>query len=386
VKPHLPQPRGPVSEVLHEHLARAPGPLPPWPAIPGPLTDEDLQLALHLCYGLHYDGFAGVSDDWEWTPSLLDLRRHLEREFLRSLEADTPPRCGAPGTEVEADQLGHRLRHLLSVAGGPSLSSYLDDRGTEDTLREFVIHRSIYQRKEADPHTWVIPRVRGRAKSALVHLQSDEYGGGVPGRSHAELFATTMAALDLDPTPGAYIDQVPGVTLATDNLVSYLGLHRRWRGALVGHLAAFEMTSVVPMTRYASAVRRILRDEQAAEFYDVHVRADVEHGEIAATDLVTGLAESDPQAAEDVLFGAGALLGVERRFTEHLLASWALGASSLRLPSPEEGVRAPTDRHVPCPDRLRFGRDALLSVGTQKDGDGFGCGFEPAGSGAIPAS
>ena len=132
-----------------------------------------------------------------------------------------------------------------------------------------------------------------------------------------------MAALDLDPAPGAYIDQVPGITLATDNLISFFGLHRRWRGALVGHLAAFEMTSVVPMSRYASAVRRILHDENAAEFYDVHVEADVAHGQIAASDLVIGLAESDPDAAADVLFGAVSLLGVERRFANHLLDSWA---------------------------------------------------------------
>ena len=216
-----------------------------------------------------------------------------------------------------------------------------------------VIHRSIYQRKEADPHTWAIPRVRDRAKSALVQLQADEYGRGQPGRSHAELFATTMAVLELDPSPGAYIDQVPGVTLATDNLISFFGLHRRWRGALVGHLAAFEMTSVVPMSRYASAIRRIAVSEKGAEFYDVHVEADVAHAELAATDLLMGLTESDPDAARDILFGVAALLLVERHFANHLLDSWALGASSLHLPSSETCWSIPTRLHVLCLEDLR---------------------------------
>jgi hypothetical protein len=167
-----------------------------------------------------------------------------------------------------------------------------------------------------------------------VTLQADEYGNGLAGRAHADLFATTMDALGLDPTPGAYIDQVPGVTLATDNLVSFLGLHRRWRGALVGHLAAFEMTSVLPMSRYASAVRRLIGNEPAAEFYDVHVAADVQHATIAAEELITGLAESDPEAIGDLEFGVAALLQVERRFSDHLLSRWVAGTTSLRAVAP----------------------------------------------------
>ncbi len=208
------------------------------------------------------------------------------------------------------------------------------EAGSYDNLREFIVHRSIYQLKEADPHTWAIPRLRARAKSALVTLQADEYGNGIPGRSHAELFAITMAALDLDSTPGAYIDCVPGLTLATDNLVSILGLHRQWRGALVGHLAAFEMTSVVPMSRYAAAFRRLGVGERAAEFYDVHVVADQTHEQIAETDLLGGLAESDPEALADVLFGVWTLMEVEARFASHLLGSWRSNRTSLLLRSP----------------------------------------------------
>ena len=212
-------------------------------------------------------------------------------------------------------------------------------------FREFVIHRSIYQRKEADAHTWGIPRLRGRAKSAIVRLQSDEYGNGVNGKSHVDLFADTMLALDLDPTPGAYIDQVPGVTLATDNLVTMFGRHRRWRGALVGHLAVFEMTSVLPMSRYAAALRRMRGATEGIEFYDVHVEADVAHAQIAADDLIGGLMESDPEAAADIPFGAAALLTVESLFSRRLLGAWDVGCSSLQ-PSASLG---PRPMGGPCP-------------------------------------
>jgi len=331
--PRLPSPRGPLSELLIHQLQGRPDGLPGWtPALLHALSEEDLQLALHLCYGLHYDGFGGVDELWEWEPSLLAVTGLLEKRFLRPLIEEATWAGNGPGLDGDLPTITARVRQQLNSAGGPSLSAFMLEHGGRDQLREFVLHRSIYQRKEADPHTWAIPRLRGAAKSAMVTLQADEYGGGTPGRTHAELFAQTMKALDLDPAPGAYIDEVPGVTLATDNLVSLLGLHRRWRGALVGHLAAFEMTSVVPMGRYARAVRNILGDEVAAEFYDVHVEADVRHEVIAVDDLITGLAATDPEALRDVPFGVAALTAVESRMSQWLLSCWSTGVTSLRQP------------------------------------------------------
>ena len=62
---------------------------------------------------------------------------------------------------------------------GFSLSGWLLQHGTRFHARELAIHRSGYQLKEADPHTWAIPRLTGRAKAAMVMIQADEYGGGV---------------------------------------------------------------------------------------------------------------------------------------------------------------------------------------------------------------
>ena len=71
----LPQPRGAVTERLLHALRAGPGPVGP----AGDPDEEDLQLALYLCYELHYRGLPGVDDRWEWEPSLLALRAELER-------------------------------------------------------------------------------------------------------------------------------------------------------------------------------------------------------------------------------------------------------------------------------------------------------------------
>jgi hypothetical protein len=118
------------------------------------------------------------------------------------------------------------------------------------------------------------------------------------------------------------------VTLDTVNLMSFFGLHRRWRGALVGHLALFEMCSVAPMGRYAAALRR-LGIPGAAPFYDVHVEADARHEVIALHDMARELVREEPRLARDVVFGARALDAFEAMFAEHLIAAWSAGRSSL---------------------------------------------------------
>jgi len=326
----LPTPRGAISELLLDRLSLDVHDLEP-EAIEAPddvLADEDLQLSLYLCYELHYRGLPGVHERWEWEPSLLALRRRIETVFEEALY----DRIGRPGTGAAAAGMDRALRAVIEADEGPSLSRYLQREGTREQMLEFMVHRSAYQLKEADPHSWALPRLSGPPKAALVEIQADEYGGGRPGRVHAELFAQAMAAVGLDCRYGAYLDSIPGLTLATVNLISLLGLHRRWRGALVGHLAVFEMTSSIPNRRYSRALRRLGFGEDAMTFYDEHVVADAVHENIAAVDLAGGLARQDPSLAPDVIWGARALVEIEAEWARRLLDRWAEGDSFLRSP------------------------------------------------------
>jgi Iron-containing redox enzyme len=307
----LPQPRGPLSERLFEALEGAPdeGLEAPGAVVSAdPIGDEDLQLALYVAYEIHYSGIRGVDEGWEWAPSLLAFRAELERPFEAAVAE-----LVEPAAEEELRSMGEALQRIVAEDPGPPLSRYMETQGTRDQMLEHVIHRSAYQLKEADPHSWAIPRLGPRPKAALLEVQADEYGGGSAERMHAVLFAKTMAALGLDPTYGAYLERLPVVTLATVNLMSGFGLHRRRRGAIVGHLAAFEMTSSIPNRRYGNALRRLGFDREATHFYDEHVEADAVHENIAAWDLAGGLAAEEPAVAPDILFGARALLQIEAR-------------------------------------------------------------------------
>ena len=290
-----------------------------------PLGDDDLHLALYICFELSYRGFADVDPAWETQIPLLQLRGLMEEAFLGALEQEIPPDAG-----IDPDRVGELLFELEREDDGPSLSRFLESRATLAQFREFVIHRSAYQLKEADPHSWAIPRIDGPPKTALLEVQSDEYGGGRSERMHSHLFAKTMCGLGLDPCPNALIDRLPGTTLATVNLMSALGLRRARRGAIVGHLAMFEMSSSRPNRGYGNGLRRLGADRETTDFFDEHVEADAVHENIAAYDLAGGLARMEPDLATDILFGARALLFLDARFADRLLRCWEQGRSSLR--------------------------------------------------------
>ncbi|MDQ1688589.1 MAG: hypothetical protein QOK42_1564 [Frankiaceae bacterium] len=327
VKPRgLPSPRGPLSALLIDQLAGPVRGVGRPPAYSGdPVHGEDAALALYVLYELHYRGFADVDEDWEWEPSLLATRAELERDYIARVTE-------LVGPVPEAGDVVTGLQAAMSVVEGPSLSMYAAERADLRELRELAVHRSAWQLKEADPHSWAIPRLAGRPKAALIEIQKDEYGEGVQRDMHQVLFGLTMESLGLDASYGAYLDHLPAVTLATVNLVSMFGLHRKWRGALCGHLATFEMTSVAPMGNYAAAMRRLGMSTDSRHFYEVHVVADAHHSSVGAEELAGGLVEQEPELLPQVLFGAAAVSVLERHFADHVLDSFGQGETSLLKP------------------------------------------------------
>jgi Iron-containing redox enzyme len=326
----LPPPRGPLTEQLFEALMGPPGAglaLPDRFDAADPIADDDLQLALYVAYELHYTAIDSVDEGWERSPALLAFRNALEEPFEEAVAA-----LVAPATADELASVPEALQAIVAEDPGPPLSRFVETQASAEQVREHVVHRSAYQLKEADPHSWAIPRLGPGPKAALLEVQFDEYGGGNGERMHSVLFAKTMAGLGLDPAYGAYLPRWPGVTLATVNLVTGFGLQRRRRGALVGHLAGFEMTSSIPNRRYGNALRRLGYGPEVTHFYDEHVEADAVHENIAAWDLAGGLAAAEPEVAADILFGARALLQVEALWATHLMDSWERGDSSLRAP------------------------------------------------------
>ncbi|MGI8723604.1 MAG: iron-containing redox enzyme family protein [Geodermatophilaceae bacterium] len=323
----LPEPRGPISAAVINALRGAPIAL----EVPED-TDpygEDLQLALYCCYELHYRGFAGVSDDREWDPALLTARAAMERVFLEALRPDV----GGAATDDDVDAELATL--LVEPVDAHGVSHHLRRDGELWQMREYVALRSLYHLKEADPQAFVIARLDGPAKAAMVTIEHDEYGGGDPDRMHANLFALMMDALGLSSAYGDYLDIAPAQALAEVNLMSLCGLHRGLRGALIGQFATVELTSSPGSDRLVKALRRLDAPNAAVDFYAEHVEADAVHEQLVRRGVIAPLLAAEPELARDVVFGVRASVLLADRLSALLLDRWVQGRSALRIPLPD---------------------------------------------------
>ena len=330
VEPQVPDARGPVSlavlsllteQVPHNRLAR----------VEASLGDADpygidLQLALYVCYELHYRGFAGVDPRWEWNAGLLHLRGQLENMFLAAVRQQVG--------EIRSDETASDEMDRLSVepieGSGPSY--YLRDEGGWEQMREYFAHRSLYHLKEGDPHAWAIPRLTGQAKASFVAVEFDEYGGGRGPHVHQQLFADLLDAAGLDSSYLGYLNDVPADSLAVVNLMSLFGLHRELRGAAIGHFASTEITSSPGSRRLVEALERMGAPEPCLGFYREHVEADAVHEQVVRTDVVGDMVAREPLLDRDVVFGIRARDLIEDRLGTHLMECWTTGRTSLRRP------------------------------------------------------
>ncbi|WP_121256491.1 iron-containing redox enzyme family protein [Nocardioides ferulae] len=325
-----PKARGALSAAVNEALcAGLADDRCDWPVAE---SGDDAALTLWTLYELHYRGFEDLADEsLEWHPELLRLRRLLERDLERRLRE----RYSAYAPHRSAD-FADDLFAYVSSHDGASVAAHVHRHADREQVLDLLRVRSIYHLKEADPTAWVVPRLPVGPKAALVELQYDEYGVGDPNRLHAHLWALGMEAAGLRADYGAYLDEVPLEVLEQNNAMSLFGLHRRLRGAALGHLAAFEATSSMPSRRMAQGLERLGLPAEIVDYYTEHVEADAVHEQLAVRNICGRLVEVEPGVADDVFFGAFTCLDLEDRFARWMLAQW--GVSEGQDPDEERDV------------------------------------------------
>ena len=325
----LPEPSGALSSQVIDALKcpAAVGSFPPGPAsYEGDcLDDADFQLALWVLYELHYEGFEDCDEEWEWHPASVAYLRALETVFLDALRAAGPIPATAPDAPMH-----ERIETLVAAVPGADMARYMQREATLEQYREYLKIKSVYHHKESDPQSFVLARLRGVPKVRLAELQYDEYGAGRPDRHHQTLFARTLVEAGLDDAYGFYLQHAPAPTLALNNAMSLFALHRRFRGAAMGHLAAFESTSSIPCRRVAQGIRRIGLSEAAADYFDEHIEADAVHEQLALRDICGGLGDEEPELVGDILFGAFICCHLEALDGARLVEAWQEGRSALR--------------------------------------------------------
>ncbi len=314
----LPKPRGAFSAYVFEALRSDPTRLT-GTALPDAESAEDAAITLWSLYELHFRGFEDVDDGLEWHPAVLEVRGRLEQD----LEARLRDRWDG---QLPDGDFAEAFFTYVAEHDGPSLGRYVQGAATEDQVLDLLRVRSVYHLKEADPTAWVVPRLTTASKAALMELQFDEYGAGDPNKLHHHLFATGLEAVGLRSEYGAYVDDAPLEALEQNNVMALFGLHRRLRGAALGHLAAFEATSSVPSRWMAAGLERIGLDSAMVAYYKEHITADAVHEQVAVRDICGSLLAEEPTLREDMFFGAFACMDLEARLAHWFFDRWEVAA------------------------------------------------------------
>ena len=159
---------------------------------------------------------------------------------------------------------------------------------------------------------------------------------------HQQLFADLLEAAGLDSTYLGYLDEVPAESLAVVNLMSLFGLHRRLRGAAMGHFASTEITSSPGSRRLVEALQRMGAPADCIAFYREHVEADAVHEQVVRTDVVGDLIARSPSWSVTSCSACGP-------------ATWSKTASPVTCMDVLDGRSAPRYASA-APDASRRGR------------------------------
>lgn len=318
----LPKPRGTLSEQVFQAV-REPH-IQPDSLATAPDSPEDAAITLWALYELSYRGFEDVDDAAEWDVELLRLRRRLETDLetrLRERWAGPPAYDRGSATAFE-----EAFFSWVERFEGRSLARFVQTKATTEQVLDLLRLKSIYHLKESDPSSFVVPRLDVEARAGLMELQFDEYGGGRADRLHAGLFARGLAAIGLRPEENAYVDEVPTIVLEQNNAMSLFALHRRLRGAAMGHLAAFEATSSLPCRKMAQGLDRLGLAQEMIDYYTEHVEADAVHEQLAVRNICAPMIAADPSVENDIWFGAFTCLDQENQLAALLLEQWEVAA------------------------------------------------------------
>lgn len=312
---YLPKARGSFSSRLFSALQSGSG----FDAVLGfePESDDDAQIALWALYELSFRGFENVDDALEWHPPVVEIRGQLEADFEAEL------RSRFPNPEICGD-FSDFVFEFIARDSGPSVAKFAQREADRSQMVEILKQRSIYHLKESDPVAMTVARLETGPKAALMELQYDEFGGGNPNRLHSHLFALGLEASGLDGSYGAYVNEALVETLALNNAMSFFGLHRRLRGASVGHLAAFEATSSLPCRKMSQGLHRLGFSAEMIRYYDEHVEADAVHEQLAVRSVCGLLVCEEPEQAQEVLFGVFTCLDLENRFARAMFDHWGV--------------------------------------------------------------
>lgn len=179
------------------------------------------------------------------------------------------------------------------------LFPWLAEEATLEEMRWFLLQEVAGEAGFEDLVAMAQVRMPDRPKMELARNYWDEMGRGNMAGMHGPMLAKLAQHLDLHPQ----IDSTVPASLALGNLLVAFSTTRRYAYHALGALGAVELTAPWRAAHVAAGLKR-LGVGQERKYYALHATLDVEHSKAWNEEVLTPLAETQPETIRSLAEGA----------------------------------------------------------------------------------
>lgn len=194
----------------------------------------------------------------------------------------------------------------LHAAHRREVAPFFDRLAEESTLQELSFYIAMEEQVDGrfdDVIALAQLGMTGDMKLALAENYWDEMGLGTLSEMHTVLFRKSAEQLRELMGPQVNIAQAPAEALKNGNLLLLYALRRQYHPRLLGALAILEHTAPYRFSRTVKAMRRLGMPEDVIYYHEMHVKIDANHGKQLLYRVLMPLAESCPEAIEEMCIG-----------------------------------------------------------------------------------
>jgi hypothetical protein len=252
-----------------------------------------------------------------WRRELADEHawRMREGELIEQEQAKIADRAAAAPTDVEGFVAWFEALEKNGPGQHDPLFPWLADEAPREAMIWFLTQEVAGEAGFDDLVALTQIKLPAQPKLELARNYWDEMGQGKRGGMHGPMLEVLAKELGIAPnTP------VVWESLALGNLMTALGMNRRFAYHSVGALGVIELTAPARAAHVNAGLKRLGVAGEARRYFALHATLDVKHSIAWNREVLRPLVASDPEIARAIAEGALMRLEAGRRCFERYRA------------------------------------------------------------------